>query len=66
MQGRPAHLRHRAQVRGLAILCDDMTKQREKQNITLWLLLGCGLALRLVLALVTEGYLRHELLCGLG
>lgn len=33
-----------------------MTKQREKQNITLWLLLGCGLALRLVLALVTEGY----------
>ena len=33
-----------------------MTKQREKQNMTLWLLLGCGLALRLVLALVTEGY----------
>ena len=33
-----------------------MTKQREKQNITLWLSLGCGLALRLVLALVTEGY----------
>ena len=33
-----------------------MTKQREKQNKTLWLLLGCGLALRLVLALVTEGY----------
>ena len=33
-----------------------MPKQREKQNKTLWLRLGCGLARRLVLALVTEGY----------
>lgn len=33
-----------------------MTKQREKVNKALWLVLGCALALRLVLALVTDGY----------
>ena len=33
-----------------------MTNQREKSNKALWLLLGCALALRLVLALVTDGY----------
>ena len=33
-----------------------MTKQRTKQNTALWVLLGCALALRLVLAFVTDGY----------
>ena len=57
MQGRPAHLRRRARVRGLApdFVC-NMTKQRTKSNKSLWVLLGGALLLRLVLALVTEGY----------
>ena len=57
MQGRPAHLRRRARVRGLApdFVC-DMTKQRTKSNKSLWVLLGGALLLRLVLALVTDGY----------
>ena len=33
-----------------------MTKQQTKTNTALWALLGCALALRLVLALVTDGY----------
>ena len=57
MQGRPAHLRRRARVRGLApdFVC-NMTKQRTKSNKSLWVLLGGALLLRLVLALVTDGY----------
>ena len=57
MQGRPAHLRRRARVRGLApdFVC-NMTKQRTKSNKNLWVLLGGALLLRLVLALVTDGY----------
>ena len=57
MQGRPAHLRRRARVRGLApdFVC-NMTKQRAKSNKSLWVLLGGALLLRLVLALVTDGY----------
>ena len=33
-----------------------MTKQRTKSNKSLWVLLGGALLLRLVLALVTDGY----------
>ena len=33
-----------------------MTKQRTKPNTALWVVLALALALRLVLALVTEGY----------
>ena len=50
-------LRRRARVRGLApdFVC-NMTKQRTKSNKSLWVMLGGALLLRLVLALVTDGY----------
>ena len=57
MQGRPAHLRRRARVCGPApCFVWNMTKQRTKSNKSLWVLLGGALLLRLVLALVTDGY----------
>ena len=40
----------------LCVFCMSMTNQRTKVNHSLWRLLGLALALRLVLALCTDGY----------
>ncbi len=56
-QGRPAQLRQTGKAaRVTPRFCVKMKNQTTKTKHILWLLLGCALLLRLVLALVTEGY----------